>query len=524
MRQKFTRKVNHPVILAKQQSPEQEDLKDRKNIFWDVEDSQSAKLVATAEVGNTRKILNKSLQSAVSGGTYRLAYWQDEVGGRDLTFDSKFIVVGELDLDPNALTIIELSYEGKYGRVELKHNKSVEVDTSNLVNLDGDQTITGVKTFEGQAIKLLSGNSDFPLVDIGYGNDALNIGYRTEPTNPGSRWGTIAIGKEAGRNSTDEHNIFVGENAGTNDTGFYNINIGNYAGYNNTSSKNVLIGSDTGSSNKGYQNVIIGDRAGFYNEGSYTVGLGINALDRNLGNRIIGLGENVGSTNTGNDVIAIGENAASENKGNRLIAIGKGAGGANTGEGNIGIGDNTLSSKVLDTANAAVVVDETTDVDIANNVITIVGHNLGVADEQVEVRYASTGDPFLYFPNPFDCYLTIVDANTFKFTGIEALYGNGSGVHSFTPFLATNNVVAIGDGAQATGSDQVVLGNSATKEVTTNGVFKTEATIGDIDAVGNKALVTKEYLNTNPIGASGSFTTMDGKTVTVTNGLITAIV
>lgn len=48
--------------------------------------------------------------------------------------------------------------------------------------------------------------------------------------------------------------------------------------------------------------------------------------------------------------------------------------------------------------------------------------------------------------------------------------------------------------------------------------------IADIDAAANDSAVTKEWVESKVTGATGTFTSQDGKTITVTDGLITSIV
>lgn len=108
-----------------QQNILQEELDDAATLIWDLDDKQSAKLVATSGVGNTRTLPNSVLTNAVNGGTYQLNFIQDGVGGRTLAFDTNYEVVGEIDLRPNKVTVITIVYEEGIGHVVLSSFEGV---------------------------------------------------------------------------------------------------------------------------------------------------------------------------------------------------------------------------------------------------------------------------------------------------------------------------------------------------------------------------------------------------------------
>lgn len=129
------RVVTQPTLYDKQQNMVQEKIADRRKITWDLTEAQSGLLIASKSVGNVRTIINATLKDAILGGSYRLEYWQDEVGGRLLDFDSKFKVQGYVDLAPNSLTIVDLHVTKNYAKVELKRGSQTYLETSE--NLKG---------------------------------------------------------------------------------------------------------------------------------------------------------------------------------------------------------------------------------------------------------------------------------------------------------------------------------------------------------------------------------------------------
>jgi hypothetical protein len=134
------RRVSQPILYDKQQNIEQEVIPDRKEVLWDLTEAQSGILVATPEIGDTRMIVNKSLGEAVKGSTYILEYWQDSVGGRKLTFDSSFLVRGEVDLSPNSVSFIKLHITRDYAKVDIQKGNQTYLETTD--GLDGFKRIS----------------------------------------------------------------------------------------------------------------------------------------------------------------------------------------------------------------------------------------------------------------------------------------------------------------------------------------------------------------------------------------------
>jgi hypothetical protein len=104
---------------TKQQNPAKGDLTDEATLNWNLDSAQYGKLIATAGVGDNRTLPNSILTAGVEAGEYKLHFKQDSVGGRKIIFDTDFTVVGEFDLNPDAITLLSLTIEAGKGLVVL---------------------------------------------------------------------------------------------------------------------------------------------------------------------------------------------------------------------------------------------------------------------------------------------------------------------------------------------------------------------------------------------------------------------
>ena len=122
---------------------------------------------------------------------------------------------------------------------------------------------------------------------------------------------SLAIGEDAGINSTGASNVFMGYNAGK---------------LNTSSSGNTFIGSETGVNNVSIRNTFLGNRAGFENTGG-------------LNNTFLGYRAGLSNTNKGNNVY-IGTYSGQYKDGSGNVFIGYRSGDENTS--NLSTGDNNV--------------------------------------------------------------------------------------------------------------------------------------------------------------------------------------
>src|SRR5690606_31949132 len=90
-----------------------------------------AYLLATSVVGNTRMLPNSILTPGVDGENYQLVFQQDAIGGRSVTFDTSFEVVGSFDLRPDKVSIILLNFQDGIGRVVVTSWEGITTGLSN---------------------------------------------------------------------------------------------------------------------------------------------------------------------------------------------------------------------------------------------------------------------------------------------------------------------------------------------------------------------------------------------------------
>lgn len=280
-----------------------------------------------------------------------------------------------------------------------------------------------------------------------------------------------------------------------------NAIFGYEAGLNlTTGGRNTLIGTFAGRQMKtGLQNVVVGDRGLFYNiKGSNNISLGYQANYSCNASNNIALGTNSQLYNeTGSSNISLGTDSLSGVSGQSFsanIALGSYAGNKASGAyGNVLIGHRAGE-------------------ELTGGAYSVV---LGLTAGQ----YQTTGSHNLYFGYNAGSQYANNDPNTNQSRGIVI----GSEAKVSGPG-ATHEIV-IGHQAVGNGAFTATYGNtSMTKHIfpagnvgvgTTNPYEKLEID-GNIKATGYKSA-------DGSAGASGSFTSQDGKTITVKNGLITNI-
>lgn len=256
------------------------------------------------------------------------------------------------------------------------------------------------------------------------------------------------------------HNTLVGLNAGA------RLGASN-RGHPNDS--NVMVGEGAGSSNQGpvsgNYNVYVGPLAGADSNGQSNVGIGRAAVALCTGDNNVGIGYNALEPSDGSRNIALGWNAGAQNAGDANVLIGPGAvlgtGDGNSGDYNVAIGQDALGP--LGATNSG--------------------------DKNVAIGYQALG----HQTSGHDNVAIGSSAGAACTTGAQnVLVGNGLDLDDPTD----NNCVVIGSGVSGNGSNTVRIGNDDVVSLQVGGA----------------------------VGINGAFMSQDGKTVTVSHGLITSIV
>ena len=170
---------------------------------------------------------------------------------------------------------------------------------------------------------------------------------------------TVAVGVEAGRESTGDKVSAFGEVAGRYNVGDYLTSLGYGSGASNVGNYSALLGAYTGITNLGNYATLIGYNAGSGNEGDYVTSIGANS---SYGNTIDGLtaigymagydypgswssvfvgyyaGTNL-SDGTGFNTF-IGDYSGKDSQGGSNVFIGRYAGSGSIGNGSVFVGNN----------------------------------------------------------------------------------------------------------------------------------------------------------------------------------------
>jgi hypothetical protein len=341
-----------------------------------------------------------------------------------------------------------------------------------------------------------------------------------------SQTGVYFSGTSAGaNNTTGDYNSFAGYGAGINNTsGSLNTAFGFYAGAaNQSTSNNTSIGAYAGyftSSGFG-ENVFVGYRSGFYNSnGFYNVFLGGNAgYLNNSGSYNIFIGASAGYNNTsGLSNTFIGYASGNKN----TVAS------SNTFVGNVSGFSNTSGANNSFLGSGA----GTSNTTGANN--SIVGAGAGyynnASDNSFFGYYAgrnnSSGNSNAFIGKDAGLNTTTGNSNTFlgrgagennstgyenTFVGRSAGSGNGTGYTNTAlgylagPINNLFNATAIGQKAQVTGSNKLVLGsivgvNSATANTnigigTTSPSYRLHVNASDAAKVGGGSWIVASDKN-----------------------------
>lgn len=274
------------------------------------------------------------------------------------------------------------------------------------------------------------------------------------------------LGNYAGhKNTSGRYNVFSGYNAGFNNTvGEFNVFHGSYSGQSNTTGKfNVFSGSYAGSANiSGSNNSFFGHLAGYENtSGSDNVFLGYSAGRMNgTGKNNVFAGVNSGTSNlTGSSNVFIGGGAGQTNStGQNNVFQGTGAGLLNvSGSTNVftgdqaGLNNRTGNNNVFTGASAG-----STNVGGANNAFYGASSGLLNADASNNAFFGHlsgyktvSGSDNVFVGQGSGAFNRLGSRNT--------LVGSGSDVARED----LTNASAIGQGAVATASNSVRIGNAS---------------------------------------------------------------
>lgn len=408
---------------------------------------------------------------------------------------------------PNTTQALNINFPDASGTLALTSDITTP-DLSNYVTLDGDETITGAKTFtEDIVAKTIN---SLALFQQGTGSSS-SIGIGNFALVSQSAAYVIGVGYQAAEHNTGVLANGVGYKALRLNKGGQSNGMGARSLENNTGGSSNGFGGSTLTNNTGESATGVGDAALYANSGNSSSGVGYNAL----------------SYNKGVDASGLGAYALRYNTGAYCIGVGRDSGTYNQGYNNVFIGYQSGYETTPDMTTAKEILDASTDVNTAQNRITIVGHGFGNTGDYVNLRYNTTGDPMAGTSNDKDYQFDIVDANTLHFSDVY-INSIGSGTQTLTAHEIHNNTFLLGTNTKSTKSNQIVLGDANVTEVvmgngdviyptSVSGNYVTLDTVQTI--TGAKTFSNKIYL-TNTIdnaieaigvpGKSGITLDMDG--------------
>ena len=308
---------------------------------------------------------------------------------------------------------------------------------------------SGKETLTGGELNVAIGNGSMVNNTTGYWNTA--VGYNTLRDNTlGSR--NVAIGKMA-----------LQENI----SGDRNVAIGSFALCRNTDGRNnIAIGADSlWVETSGQGNIGLGLASlGELTTGNYNIGIGYSAGTNINGEHNIALGWHAlgeSATQTGDSNIALGRWALRKNQGNGNIAVGATSMLSNTtGYSNTVVGSASLANNVSGNRNVAIGASTANKSTGNQNVFIGCGTATNVVAGQKNTIIGA-------------------EAGTSVVTGsLNTALGYGSNIGS-----AVQNGTAIGYGANATNSNQVVIGNEDVSETILHGNIKDSRIFDELHTV-----------------------------------------
>jgi trimeric autotransporter adhesin len=484
--------------------------------------------------------------AAMGGHNAALNVWTPlyiNEGGSNVRIGSAVAPTSTLDVTGSLATTGAATLGDGADNISLNAGSGTFSLLSSAVDISTAGAISGATTVDASTAYRIGGVHALSL--SGTGNTRLGFGASqvltsgTYNTSLGFQAGRLLtsgfentyVGTQAGdNNAAGNQNTIVGKDAGYASTGSGNSILGVAAGYNTTGNDNTFIGIASGFSNtSGTTNTYVGANSGGGAAFTNATALGNGATATASNQVMLGDGsvtqvttagaintetaftigaENALRWNTVTSTLSVGISAAS---GSGNVFVGEGAGAVASGDNNVMIGNaaGVLSSA---TSDQNVIIGTTAGYQLnGDNNVALGGGEVGRnhnGDNSVFIGYAA-GSHFA-FGGPVADNNTMVGAETGRATstgGSNTFLGYNSGSSNTTgnqnTYLgatstggaALDNATAVGYGATATSSNQVVLGNGSVTEVLTTGMLNApSATLTNLQGAGVNKFAEKYLL------------------------------
>jgi hypothetical protein len=417
----------------------------------------------------------------------------------------------------------------------------------------------------------------------GSGGRNVSIGYRAGRGNGADNQGNydycVFIGAYAGNYNEGDHNVAIGRDALYNNlTGIDNLAVGRWALRNTRGNYNVGLGSYAGDLiNTGSNNICIGYQADVATSDQSNTciigGTGGNAVNVGIGGQnnpqyqidVTGDINITGDYRVNGTPLVFGDGHTHSNKAN-LDSIDQDLALADRPS-FAGIAD--LSRKVSDTQSVMIGdnVGNETYLDTWNYLIgTNIGGALNWASGNVAIGYYASNGMRDAFANVVLGYIAgpdLVDGSNNIFIGQQSgrnndnvynvmigdqagarisgrgntCIGTSAGLHGSINDIDDNTMIGYGAGNGYGGNTGLFLGRNATPSTSNDnvgmlggvGIYAINVGINNDDPqyrldVGGDINCSGVYRAGGTAGVTGTFTTTDGKTISVTNGIVTSIV
>lgn len=343
---------------------------------------------------------------------------------------------------------------------------------------------------------------------------SVNEGYQSGYQGGSAATYAVNIGYQSGYQAAGIAEVSIGYNAGRSVLGDYQVSVGRQAGYQSNSAGLVAVGNNAAYQCTVPNTVCVGSSSGFQITQAGTF-VGVQAGYQSAALNAVGVGLQAGLLATGTQAVSVGQYAGQESQTQYQISVGALAGEYLTGlSQNIAIGYTALRNGVADqatvvgglagrgsaltdcvlagyrafpggTASRLTAIGVRAGVTpasygapvaatpiVGGRFVTATGHGFGAAEARVRARINSTTQPTIAtgpVANGTVLTLRVVDADTLEYLTITAFVTSGAGVTLEQDITDYTNVTLLGADAQATGPNQVVLGDSNVTLVRTYG-------------------------------------------------------
>lgn len=380
-----------------------------------------------------------------------------------------------------------------------------------LPNIEFGNPDSVIFKISGQLITVSAKNRGYYITGAG-GVPIVN--YQTAYWN-GSAWvatNNFGIGPGALTNNTGASVFATGTNAGSSNTGSFGTFNGMSAGQQNTASSVTFTGYTTGQNNTGAFATGTGMQALLNNTGIYGTTNGARGGQHNIGGYFTGNGFANGQFNTGEGLSADGYAAGQYNTADSVTATGYQSLQYNNSPRRTAYGNNTGNVFITDISKTFA------SADISGATITITAHGFGTVGKKVNLRYTVNSGTTIGGLVTGNLYqFTIASANTLT---LSTITNAGSGTFTLEKAVDRTNSTEIGNGANATKANQVMLGNSSVTEVKTAGVISAGAST--YSSGGYKPLVRNTTSgNFEMIDQTEVYPMLDGDSLRLTDGSVT---